>query len=211
MIWNLNHRIRNVGVVLFRDAWQFWVSVLVLVGLLLLPRVWTNCEEAALRHSSILLQLAGLLTVARGIYDTRRLFGRPPITVALKAWLAKLRDAILLPPISGTGRVNAHLDARGGGIRLGDTATALVAGATTERRLEILEGVVHALEKRLAQFMLDSTKTAKDLQAGLEAEAGRRERSEAEVRVLIEEQAAGGLHLEIMGLVWLLVGTVLVW
>lgn len=42
-------------------------------------------------------------------------------------------------------------------------------------------------------------------------EGAARVRSQEELRLLIEDEATGGLHLEMMGLVWLLAGTLVAW
>jgi hypothetical protein len=205
----LKYRFRNTGRVLFRDAWQFWVTILVLIVLVLLPHVTWADSETWRRRSGILLQFAGLVTVAVGIYQTRRLFGREPVSVGLKRWLTNLKSAWLMPP----HRLSGH----GGTFRVIGTGSMTLTGhaptliSTMEDRVKAVEAEVNALQKRLTQFMADSTKRNEEIQKAVPEEGANRERGEKAVRLLIEEQAAGGLHLEIMGLVWLLAGTVIVW
>ena len=71
-----------------------------------------------------------------------------------------------------------------------------------------MEKKVTQINQRLRQFIADSTKVIDDLRNTLTQEAAARERAEKGLRLLIEDEATGGLHLEMMGLVWLLVGTV---
>lgn len=205
--WKIKHRITGSLLVLTRGAWQFWVTVLILLILFFAPRLWTDCRETWFRQAGVLLQLAGLGTVALGIYETRRRFGRPSLAKRFKEWLASLKNAVLLPPITGSGHVTVAPGV--GGLAL--TGFPPTITTTPEERLRAIEAAVDELQKRLAKVVADSAQTAEDLRTALADEAGARDRADREVRLLIEEQAAGGLHLEVMGLVWLLVGTLLGW
>jgi hypothetical protein len=123
----------------------------------------------------------------------------------LGKWFADLKHAVLLPPISGRGSSAAVLTATGHGTV---ETHAPTVSTTMEERIEALEKKVTQINQRLRQFIADSTKVIDDLRNTLTQEAAARERAEKGLRLLIEDEATGGLHLEMMGLVWLLVGTV---
>jgi hypothetical protein len=203
MIGKLKYRIRNSLLVLTRDAAPFWLTVSVLLFGLLLPQFWAGDSETASRHSGILLQTAGLVLVGIGIEDTRRRFKRPTIIKAFKEWLGKLKNAILLPPISGSSDATVTL----GTVASGWTGYPPTVTTSTEERLRAAEKAVDELQKGLSRIVGDIS----DLRKSLADEATARQRSDSEVRSLVEEQSAGGLHWEVIGLVWLLFGTLVGW
>jgi hypothetical protein len=201
----LKHRLTNSARVLTYGAWQVWVTVLVLAMLLAAPGLWTCTGEAGFRHAGLLLQLAGLGLVAIGIHETRRRFGRPSLFDSLRAWITNLKNALFLPRVTGSGHPATVL-AGTGEMKL--TGFAPMVTTSLEGRLTAVEAEVQNVGRRLSQFINDSTLDAADLRRAIAEEITSRERTEGEIRSLIEDEAAGGLHLETMGLVWLLVGTV---
>jgi len=203
MIGKLKYRILNSLVVLTRDAWPFWLTVSVLLLSLFIPRLWTRESEAVSRQSGILLQTAGLVLVGIGIEDTRRRFKRPTIIEAFKEWLRSLKNALLLPPISGSGHVIVTL----GTGAAGWAGFAPTVTTSTEQRLSAVEKAVDELQKGHSKIVGDIS----DVRESLADEAAARQRSDTEVRSLVEEQSAGGLHWEAIGLVWLFVGTLVGW
>ena len=170
------------------------------------PYTPLRCGPAAVRTWFSTLgwpcKLAGLGLVAAGIHETRKRFGRPSIWESFRKWLADLKNAVLLPPITASGSGTASVTGTGSAMWTGFAPTVIT---DQEERLRALEVAVDDLQKRLAKLISVSDQTAKDLRAALADEATARQQSEKETRLLIQEQAVGGLHLEMMGLVWLLV------
>jgi hypothetical protein len=203
MIRNFKYRFRNTVRVLTRDAWPFWLTVSVLLFCLFLPRLWASGSETVSRHSGILLQTAGLVLVGIGIEDTRRRFKRPTIINAFREWLRRLKNAFFLPPISGSGHTTVTL----GTVASGSTVFPPTVTTSTEQRLGAVEKAVDELQKGQSKIRRDIS----DVRGALADEAATRQRSDSEVRSLVEEQSAGGLHWEAIGLVWLFVGTLVGW
>jgi hypothetical protein len=202
MLGKLKYRLRNALLVLTRDAWPFWLTVSVLFFCLFLPRLWASESETASRQSGILLQTAGLVLVGIGIEDTRRRFRRPTIIQAFKEWLERLKNAFLLPPISGSGQVVLPGISASGWAGYAPTVTT-----SPEQRLSAVEKAVDELQKGQSRIVGDIS----DVRRSLADEAAARQRSDTEVRSLVEEQSAGGLHWEAIGLVWLFVGILVGW
>jgi hypothetical protein len=203
--WKLRHRTRNGLRVLFWDARRFWVTLIVSLAPLYAVAVWPSCREAAVLYSGVGLQLAGLGLVAAGIHQTRQRFGRPSIWQNLRKWFADLKHAVLLPPITAVGSDTAVLT---GTIHGTAQLYPPTVSTTLEERIAALEKKVTQINQRLSQSIADNAKVAADLRSALAQEAAARERVERGLRLLIEDEATGGLHLEMMGLVWLLVGTI---
>lgn len=77
-------RFRRFGAVLFGQGCPFWVLV---GGLLLaygLPLPFTSDPEDLNRYAGTILQFCGLILVAKGIADTRHLFGKPSLLQRIK-------------------------------------------------------------------------------------------------------------------------------
>ena len=72
----------------FKELSHFWLSLVVLLPLIsyaFLPTL----EETRLRIAGLVLQLCGIGTVARGISQTRQLFGHPSIVESSLQWLRR--------------------------------------------------------------------------------------------------------------------------
>jgi hypothetical protein len=200
----LKHRIRSVASVLTPGR-QLRVTLLVLVISTFLPAIWTSSAEPAFRGTGAGLQLAGLVLVAQGIHETRRRFNRPSLAETLTAWFRRLKNALARPPITASGEDVTIATGTG---ELTVTGYAPRVYTNLEQRVAALEAEVEALSRRLSQYMTQSDRRAEDLRRALTEEVGSRESSEAELRRIIEAEATGGLNLEMMGLVWLVAGTV---
>jgi hypothetical protein len=151
--------------------------------------------------------MAGLVVVGVGIEDTRRRFERQTLFQAIKVWFARLRNAWRLPPVTGSGAVTVTP----GTAAIGLVGHAPTVTTNTEQRLSALEKAVDELQKRVSESVGKLTETLDNIRSELVAEVAARQRGDAEVRSLVEDQSAGGLHWEVIGLVWLVVGTLIGW
>jgi hypothetical protein len=205
--WKIRRRVLNALLVV-RDAWPFWLMISVLAFCHWVPKFWTTDHETAVRHTSILLQMAGLVLVGYGLEETRRSFNLQPVWEAIQAWFAKLWDAVRLPPRTASGNLT---------LKLGVEATGLVGTAmprvrgSTEERLSALETDLRHVRADLARTVVDREQAEKELRRLVAEEVATLQRENAEVRSLVREQVAGSLHLEVIGLIWVVWGTVLGW
>lgn len=207
MALKLRKRIRNIFRVLTIDAQRAWEAILPLMVLLLLPGLVTCDAEDHLRYAGLLLQVAGLVVVAMGIHDTRRRFGRSTLTEAIGEWLGKLKVA-LGPPlthVSATATISLEGRVAGSGTVSG---TLTAQSATIEGRLAELARADHEIRQRLTELSNQVAAIRPELRAIVDDEMKHRAQADLKLRRLLEDQAAGGLHLETAGLLWLLVGTV---
>jgi len=200
-------RFKNVARVLTVDARETWLTLLPLAAMLLLPGLLTCRSEDMLRYSGLLLQLAGLVVVAIGIRDTRRLFGRPTLVQIAATWFERLRVALRNPPAVITARGSISLSGSLT-LRASGTATLSAAPRSIEERVASLEKAADGARERLNALHDQIQTSAKGLRDQLAAEERARQEADGTLRHLLEDQAAGGLHLETMGLCWLLVGTI---
>lgn len=157
----------------------------------------------AIRYGGTLLQVLGLLLVARGLDRTRAAFGRPTMTARVRAWAHRLltsgrpRNVAILV---GTGEIRLS-----GAVAL---AHGRALGASLDRRIEMLEQDVERLRKDTQESTSNLRQSIETLKAELVAEVQKRTENNARVEHLVSEVGVGGLHLEWIGLLWLVLATV---
>jgi hypothetical protein len=81
-------------------------------------------------------------------------------------------------------------------------------GASVEQRVSILEGNLNQLQDEVDTKVRELRNKSDELKNDLRREGEERRTADDAVTRRIEEVAIGGLHLEIVGLVWLTVGVV---
>jgi hypothetical protein len=162
-------------------------------------------RELQIRYSGLAFELLGLLLVIRGIRETRTLFKKPSLRRFAAAWLRSWPS----------WRVAAHVRVGVGHAAVGDMTASLrgtaeiSADATLEQKVEALRLQMKVLTDDVATVRADHERRLSAQQDELANEKRARADGDAAIRVLIDESIAGGLHLEAIGVVWLLLGIVL--
>ncbi|HEV8608874.1 MAG TPA: hypothetical protein VGS98_02230 [Thermoanaerobaculia bacterium] len=176
-----------------------------MIGWLIWWRVRPVTAADSIRYAGTLLELFGLVLVAIGLSDVRRLFGRLSILVKIQGSLSRAGAAIRSHPITGSGAVaigGAQVSARG------RTFHRAREGASPEERVSMLEkGLDSALEEldRAVQRVENQFAATRE---SIQHESRERAADNQRVSQKIEEFAVGGLHLEIVGLSWLILGMI---
>lgn len=174
-------------------------------------------SEPALRSAGGMLQLLGVAAVGYGIMQLRREFGLPSLSFEWRAeskqvweqarkWAVKRlrRPQSLEPPLMGSasGSLGGLSIKARGKVRYGTDATVEQRLALVERILDQIQDATWNLEDRVeAQH--------KQILEALSAETNARTTAIAEVQNRFHQYATSDLHLEIVGLGWVLFGTVL--
>ena len=201
-------RFRRFAHVLFIEGRRLWITLGATAAILLFPGFLTCDGSDRLRYAALLLQLLGIVVVAIGISETRALFARPSLAAITKSWLRDLHHSLTrqIVPVGTAHEINLA-----GSIRLSSSATGTLTSApsTIDQRLSALEAEVTAIRQHVNERVERVVTDLGHLRRDLVQEAKERNQSTQELRRLIETEAAGSLHLEIMGLFWLLVGTIL--
>lgn len=200
-----------VGVL--RDARPFWTLLIglglaAIVGWLLAE--WLSASPAdvpadAVRYAGAALQLFGLGLVARGLSEARVLFGRPPLMASIRAWFVRLASVF-----RARHAASLQADLRASGRASGNLSTRKIPGpgSTLEQRLEALERNVRELENETRRDLAALRDQIGQIGTAVHHEATERTRSDRVIEQRMEKFAVGGLHLEAVGLIWLLFGTV---
>ena len=189
------------------DAWRLVVPLLVTALVLTLAlRVPEGVIEPVVRCSGLVLQLLGILTVVAGLRDKRRLFDRPSLLESVRRWLnrhPRWRPKPQTIQVAGAASLSV----------VGSARATLWRGAPSDAAVEVR---LAALEANLVTLRNEHAETTKEIQEAIRkvSETTERERRAhdsaiATVRRQLEGLGAGSLHVEMMGVFWLILGVTL--
>jgi hypothetical protein len=170
----------------------------------MLAYVMSNTLDTQLRATALMLELFGLAIVATGLRELRKEFRRPSYRERLRGWIS---DFPAYKPESQILEGSAAV--AGFAAASGKTNVGLPMGATIEQRLEIIEGQLHRVSQSVTDLKSDTRSRIRAISDEMSAE--RRARS-TEIRDLgrrLELVSVGGLDLELIGMLWLVLGLVL--
>jgi hypothetical protein len=164
-----------------------------------------NVQDGA-RYAGGLLEMLGILLVAREIRGKQRQFGLPGFRQRILEWCGRVMDAALGRPQVYTAKFEGAGYATLGGrakMRVGRSPSRPVEErlASIEAELERVLEVIEEQDDRLGR-QIASTQRAVD------AERIQRVDGQAALKRTVDELAVGGLAFEAVGLVWLLLGLV---
>jgi hypothetical protein len=189
------------------EAWRVWVPALVVaLVFIVVSQLPLSLAVPVLRYCGLAFQLLGILTVVSGLRDKRRLFNRPSLLDNVRRWIKRRPRWGVKPQtilVAGTGSISLSLSGKLSVWR------GSPPDASVEARLD-------ALEANLATLRTEQAETAKELQEAtrktneaVDTERRARESAVTALRVQLEGLGAGGLHVEMMGVFWLVLGVVL--
>jgi hypothetical protein len=150
------------------------------------------------------LELLGVVTVMLGLRETALLFKRPSARDLVAGWLGnRPRWHGRIVEAAGTAQLSFTL--RGTGY----VTSTPPPTATVEERLELLEKGLNTARADIAAASVRINDESRARTAALETERRAREQGDEESRKLTERVKAGGLYLEVIGVIWLALGIIL--
>ncbi len=181
-----------------------WACGLVITcALLLVLLVFPT--EFGVRVTGLGLELLGLALTLRGLVHTRRFFGQPSLKGLFLVWASGR-------PKRDTGA--AHTASSVSSIHLGGSFPGI--GWTTVNPSDSIENQIKALTENVLRQQRDIGKTQSELAAlsyriteGLEKESAARSVISANFEEKLERSLTDGIYEALVGLVWLLCGTIL--
>jgi len=189
------------------EAWRFWVPVLIVVlALTVASRLSLSLAEPVLRYCGLAFQLLGILTVVSGLRDKRRLFNRPSLVENIRGWMNRRPRWGAKPQtiwVAGTAEGSASCSAKGSVWR------GAPPDASVEARLATLEANVATLRAEQAETAKEFQEATRKVNEAVGVERLARESAITALRLQLEGLGAGGIHVEMMGVFWLVVGVVL--
>jgi hypothetical protein len=150
-----------------------------------------------------MLELFGLIVVAVGLRDRRKRFGQLGLLQRVLAWFSRLVSAFRRPPPIIVPLEPGHLGLRGGEVSL---KVSPAAGASVERRLELLEAEMERLRGEIDANTAELNEALEALKRDLGYEREARRKADTETASKIEEISTGGIRIEVIGALWLAVG-----
>ena len=209
----LSYSGRFLGGVLL--AWALG-AVLAYIGFRLGGEPFALLSEATLRSAGGILQVFGIWSVAEGIGAIRRALGLPSVRAAIYAD-AKERVGRAIRAVSRlmgrrrNVRVSVHDVASAGGLgSVTGRGYGTVGGdASVEDRVKILEALVGNLQTEVGTLTGQVRQEVEDRKSADEAERQERTGADQELRSLLENVTAGGVFLELVGVLWLFLGVIL--
>ena len=177
----------------------------VLTATVLALAVPRAAHESHVRLAGLVLQLLGLATVAFGLRQTRKLFGRPSMRKTAALWLRNLRASFVRPTHQVITPGTAHMAfvANPAGVSVGRNPAR-----TLEQKVAALEEEMDAVKQKLAKYRETLKESIDDLADQLQTESVQRHYGDSEIKEKLETMAVGGIHLEFVGLIWLFVGVI---
>jgi uncharacterized coiled-coil protein SlyX len=152
------------------------------------------------RLTGLVFQVLGLIIVAKGLRDTRKLFNRPGWTTRAAKWWHEFPSF---------GPKNYVLDVEPASLHLSGDVDAVVIrnpaqGLSIEHRVVQLEGRLAEQEHLISQMQTKIAAESRLQKKALQSESRSRASADQILEKKLEEFAAGGLHLETIGLFWIL-------
>lgn len=184
----------------FRRVWITGGAVVLILGVALFLPI---CQDTALRWSGMLTELLGISTVVIGLDAKRRLFKLPSFLEDALSWVQRRPKWKPTPIVIEVKTADS--------IELSSSLRASLWRGTPEGAA--LEDRITALEQNLQTVRKEQSEIEKrldhDLQQALTIEKQERETADGNLKRTLEDLGAGGIHLEAMGIIWVMAGVVL--
>jgi hypothetical protein len=189
-----------------QNAWRDWrafrwwlVSVLILLAL---PFLWSS-GAIRVQWQGIFLQWAGVVVVAWGLAETRRgVFGKTPLRTEL--WNRLLYIIKPPPPIVGSLAVTETADSFEGIVDVRRNVEG-----TLEQQVAALTENLLSMDRTLSILQQDIQGLRRETTERIVSERQDRHEAERAIRNQLEEATIGGIHLELAGVGYLLIATLL--
>jgi hypothetical protein len=201
-------RWRALSGTLTHGAFPAWLAiggvVLACIIAWLLSRIISTDAAAAVRYAGTLLQVAGLMTVAWGLHNVRKLFPwHLSVGRRIRNWFGQVAAAFRPPkPITAQARAVGEVSVAGK-VRV---RRGVGPNASVEQRLDVLEGTLNAIQEEMDVAVHELMTKVDRLGTDLGNERAERKQADDTTMQLIDKATVGGLNLEVVGLFWLTLG-----
>lgn len=186
------------------EARLFWCAILVLV----LAVVWSFRSDATdlqVRVAGLVLQWLGIGTVAHGVRETRKLFGRPGLPESVRQWRSRFprwRQDVFV------GMGGGAIGSAGGGGRA-HVSSRVDPAAPVQVQLDALKENTERMDQELIQMQREMDGLRHQHSEALRQERELRGKGDEELHLRLEAAETGGLNITFVGVLWLFVGVLL--
>ncbi len=204
---NLYRFICNVVRWVTKDILPVWATLGVAV--LVAGVVWfLPCDlDDRVRYCGMALELLGILTVAYGLREKRRLFGRPSLVDHFKNWVFQQRPKWPVKADHRTTTISGSVGISEGN----DTCMAkgFSRGASLEDRVTAIEVRLDTQEDKQLKIESQLNEEICNMENALDTERQSRKSALNKLHALLDTFGAGNLNLETIGVIWLVLGVIL--
>ncbi|MDX2299401.1 MAG: hypothetical protein NW204_06725 [Xanthomonadaceae bacterium] len=186
----------------------FWVALLFPLGAIVYAFGIAR-TELAIRIPGLMLQLAGILTVAWGIREAWVFFGLGDPLGQMRSWF----DGWLSHcPFRKRHPINAATVAFGGNGSLSaraHTSWPLTPNGTVEERLVAIEKNIPLINERVSNIQSEFDRVARTFKDEISEIKNSTAQDMGRLQVQIKVLGTGNLHISAIGALWLFVGSIL--
>jgi hypothetical protein len=199
----LSMKWRPLLLVLTRDAKSFWIAVAGLAASVGIAFFTGSDLPSRILYAGTVLDFFGLVLVAQGLSETRKQFGKPSVFGRLRRWFEAFASTFRRQEhqraVAATGRFS---------LRTGHVRARVGVGqnATVEQRVHALEQNLKILSSELTEVRSSHDLKLAKIETALEEEKKQRVAEMGQLSRQLEDLAVGDLHLETIGLFWLVLG-----
>jgi hypothetical protein len=186
--------------------WPVWLMLIGISVAVTIGAFFGNTSYERAAWAATLLEIAGLGKVALDLHRVRKEYARPSVVDEITAWFREL-PSVFRGPKGRTIAVGAG-EMVVVGSRIGVSVKA-GPNSTLERRVQILEEELERVRDHMAAEHHDLVVKVDKIEASVATERNERTQGQHALQQKVADLAVGGLHLELVGLVWLFVGVAL--
>lgn len=189
---------------LFCEPRHWWICIAVIVSAGFVARQ-SGFSEPSIRLSGLLLQLAGIVTVAWGIIKTRDFFGMPPVMEKLRSWWSRApfrqRQTTCASASASLSMFGSHAS--------GFVSVPLDSSAPVSEQIEALFKNVELINQRISSVEQQAVQQHTAIKAQVAEQTSRIEDVRASLSERIRVFGTSGLHISAIGAAWLFFGAIM--
>ena len=159
-----------------------------------------------LRYAGLALQILGIATVMRGLRDRGQLFQKPTLFAQFRNWAGRI-PRLNPKPIQLSVNMSSQANASA-------TLSAVVwrgnrKDDSVDARLDALFENIETLRQQLSEETARVLRETQLVRCSIESETQSRVKELTEIRSRLATLGAGGIHIEMVGVIWLFLGAML--
>ena len=188
----------------FATTSVFWLTLLV-SSVALIFALRPGVSESTIRLTGMVMDALGLFVVLFGIKGTRQLFDQPSL-------IKRMVNSIRSFPTFRVKNVSGFAHFKSGGVTTsarGYATHGVKEDMSIEEKIEALKKNVDVINARIDSYQREADAEIRNLKNGLTDEKNTRASENSLIREKLEKSVSGGLHISLMGSIWLLIGIVL--
>ena len=189
----------------FVEPSPLWFGILGTFGVSGLSWLLPGSAEFRMRFAGYAVTLVGVGLVAKSIYETHQLFGKPALTFRVSQWLQRI------PRLPRATIIGASAS---GSVSFGGAANATLRynapeGASLEDRIAAMERNVASIDKETSDTRVRLDRELGELREQHREATSLQRRNHSDLASRLEKYSAEGLDYEIVGAVCVVFGQAL--